>query len=424
MMVSWLTLVWQPFSNSTIQFVESSSDISCGELRIISCCRNVFESRFAPQLSFYFISFIQNQDREVTMTPHSKPENFSDLLRRVCFLVAHAFILFSLMNIAKAEKRNPPIVLEKSGGFAIGGRILVNPLNPNQTLSCDHGYMEYFQPWRARKTSIVMWHSASTQAFQNRWDGGEGFKDMFLRRNYPVFLWDGPRVGRANWACESYTYTPDYRDQGNFVAWNFGPTFQNWWPNSKFPTNDTNAWQQATMNRYVEFDTFKNVDLETDAAVIAADSGKLGQSIVYMTNSAAGLRALMTASKSNTTNIKGIIAYETAGVIYPDNANISAVDGPFGPFLVTVENFKKLAKIPKIQFVWGDHRNDFFSLYVNQSRILAQLINQYGGNAELLMLAEVGLNGSTHSPFADMDNQKIAALADKLLEENCLDEYV
>jgi hypothetical protein len=269
--------------------------------------------------------------------------------------------------------------------------------------------MEYFQPWKARKTSIAMWHSASTQAFQNRWDGGGGYKDMFLRRNYPVFLWDGPRVGRANWACEPYTYTPDYRDQGNFVAWNFGPSYPNWWPNSKFPT---------------EFNTFHNVDLETDAAVIAADSGKLGQSIVYMTNSAAGLRALMTASKSNTTNIKGIIAYETAGVIYPDNANISAVDGPFGPFLVTAENFKKLAKISKIQFVWGDHRGNFFSQYVNQSQVLAQLINQYGGNAELLMLADIGLNGSTHSPFADMDNDKIAALADKFLEETCLDEYV
>jgi len=24
---------------------------------------------------------------------------------------------------------------------------------------------------------------------------------MFLRRDYPVYLWDGPRVGRANWAC-------------------------------------------------------------------------------------------------------------------------------------------------------------------------------------------------------------------------------
>ncbi|KAI0844971.1 hypothetical protein F5Y00DRAFT_266064 [Daldinia vernicosa] len=39
-----------------------------------------------------------------------------------------------------------------------------------------------------------MWHSSTTQVWQNRWGGGEGYKDMFLRRGYPVYLWDGPRV--------------------------------------------------------------------------------------------------------------------------------------------------------------------------------------------------------------------------------------
>ena len=69
-----------------------------------------------------------------------------------------------------------------------------------------------------------MWHSSSTQVWQNRWDGGEGYKDMFLRRRYPAYLWDGPRVGRANWGCASHTYTPNNSsDQGNFTAWVFGP---------------------------------------------------------------------------------------------------------------------------------------------------------------------------------------------------------
>jgi len=122
--------------------------------------------------------------------------------------------------------RGKPIVLESSGGFQIGGVIMVNPNNTNQSLSCDHGYMEYFLPWTPRRTSIVMWHSSSTQVWQNRWDGGEGFKDMFLRRDYPVYLWDGPRVGRAAWSCERTVYEPGYRDQGNFAAWNFGPSFK------------------------------------------------------------------------------------------------------------------------------------------------------------------------------------------------------
>jgi len=247
-----------------------------------------------------------------------------------------------------------PIILEKSGGFSIGGKVLKHPVT-NQSLSCDHGYLEYFIPWRPRKTNIVMWHSSSTQTWQNRWDGGEGYKDMFLRRDYPVWLWDAPRLGRANWACEPYSYFPSYfYDESNWVAWNLGPSYKVFWPDVQFPTKNAEesaeAWQQATSNRYVEFDTMENIELQSNAAAIAADSGKLGTDIVYLTNSAAGARAFFTVMKSNTTNIKAIVAYEAFGSIFPDTANITA-GGAFGPFVVPLEQFKKLTRVP-IQFVW------------------------------------------------------------------------
>ncbi|KAL2149712.1 hypothetical protein VTH82DRAFT_8364 [Thermothelomyces myriococcoides] len=329
-----------------------------------------------------------------------------------------------------AEEPNPgdpdgPIMLRQSGGFTIGGKVIENPRNPNMTLSCDHGYVEYFWPWKPRKTSIVMWHSSSTQTFQNRWDGGPGFKDMFLRRGYPVYLWDGPRVGRANWACERTSYAPDYRDQANFVAWNFGPRFGEWWPDVQFPTEDEEAWQQATSSRYVEYDSEESVNLEAGAAAIAADSGRLGDSIVYLGNSASGLRAQMTAVKSNTTNIKGIVCYESYGYVFPEGHGIEPGFGsnPFGPIIVSKEEFKKLAQVPAIQFLFGDHRDESF-IYLNQSRQAAALINEYGGNAEVILLGkDKGLKGTTHIAFADMHNDKVAKLLDEFLEENDLDKY-
>ncbi|KAI1844701.1 hypothetical protein JX265_007041 [Neoarthrinium moseri] len=272
-----------------------------------------------------------------------------------------------------------------------------------------------------------MWHSASTQIWQNRWDGGEGFKDKYLRRNYPVYLWDGPRVGRANWACEPMTYVPEYRDQGNWVAWKFGPKFGVWYPGVQFPTWSQEAWQQATSARYVEIDTVENVELQSEVAAIAADSGKVGNSIVYLTNSAGGLRAMMMATKANGTNIKGIVMYESIGYVYPDNANITAGSGPgpaFGPFVVPLERFKKLAKIPAIQFVWGDNRPET-DPWVQQSRLTAKLINLYGGNAQVLNLAnDAGLKGSTHSAFADLDNEKVAGVLDRFLRKNNLNGYL
>lgn len=324
-------------------------------------------------------------------------------------------------------KPSKPIVLASSGGFEIGGTVISNPNNTAQTLSCDHGYMEYFLPWKPRQTSLVMWHSSSTQVWQNRWDGGEGYKDMFLRRDYPVYLWDGPRVGRANWSCKPINYVPNYVDQINFAAWNFGPSYKNWWPDVQFPIADDYAWSQATSARYDEFDTVENVELHSEAASVAADSGKLGNSIVYLTNSAGGLRAQKTVTKSNTTNIQGIVTYESIGYVFPEGTNVTNSPGSFGPgfgpFFVPLEDFKKLAKVTAIQFVWGDHRDES-NLYVQQSRLCASLINKYGGNAEVFKLGDdAGLKGSTHIAFADMDNAKVGDLLSQFLAKNGLDDY-
>lgn len=351
--------------------------------------------------------------------------------------------------------RQDPIVLEKSGGFIIGGKHFnvpsTNPsvpTNPDRTLSCDHGYVEYFIPETPRKTSIVLWHSSSSQVWQNRWDGGEGFKDKMLRADYPTYIWDGPRVGRANWSCESITYTPSNRDQGNFTAWNFGPaipagqvpTAAEWWPGEQFPINSPNYvdyWWNATGARYDEFDIGRNIDIETDAAAVAADSGKLGNSLYYLTNSAGGLRAMVTTSKSTKNNIAGMTTYESIGYVFPLTTSGAAANLPkpatlcdmsgagcaFGPIGIPEENFKKLAKLKKIQFVWGDHRAETYT-YVIQSRQCAALINAYGGNAEVVKLGEdAGLTGSSHIPFMDMDNDKVAALLFKNLKKNKLDSY-
>lgn len=54
----------------------------------------------------------------------------------------------------------------------------------------------------------------------------------------------------------------------------------------------------------------------------------------------------------------------------------------------------------------------------------AKLINKYGGNAEVLKLTEdAGLQGSTHIPFMDMDNDKVASLLFKVLKKSKLDSY-
>ncbi|HEY3518687.1 MAG TPA: hypothetical protein VGL98_16680, partial [Gammaproteobacteria bacterium] len=106
--------------------------------------------------------------------------------------------------------------IEKQGSFAVGGRVLGDPAT--SSLHCDHGVVEYQIPPEPRAVNLLMWHSASAGAWQNRWDGGDGFQSIFVYRGFPVYVWDGPRVGRANWGCVATDYAPgEGRDQSNFV---------------------------------------------------------------------------------------------------------------------------------------------------------------------------------------------------------------
>jgi hypothetical protein len=98
-----------------------------------------------------------------------------------------------------------------------------------------------------------------------------------------------------------------------------------------------------------------------------------------------------------------------------------------GPIGVPPEEFRKLAKLKSIQFVWGDHRSGPGAAqgdYVAQSRLCAKLINKYGGNAQVLMLGDdAGLKGSTHIPFADLGNHEVGALLEEFLRKAGLDGY-
>ncbi|HEX5049286.1 MAG TPA: hypothetical protein VFX89_19395, partial [Gammaproteobacteria bacterium] len=143
---------------------------------------------------------------------------------------------------------------------------------------------------------------------------------------------------------------------------------------------------------------------------------------VALTNSAGGLRALLTALKTD--NIKGIVAYENVGYVFPAGEGPGGEQGPFGPIEVPLEEFRKLTKFP-MQMVWGDNveKSTSYPQALLQSRRFVQLVNKYGGKAEVLMLRDAGLVGNTHLPFADLNNVQVADLLSKFLRENGLDAY-
>lgn len=319
--------------------------------------------------------------------------------------------------VAAGSATAQPLVIEKQGAFAIGGKVLGDVARAS--LHCDHGVVEYQIPENARAFNLLMWHSASAVAWQQRWDGGEGFQSLFLRRGFPVYLWDGPRVGRGNWGCAATSYEPGAgRDQQNFIAWRFGAEYPKWFEGVQFPTDDPEAWNQAMRARYQEFDTVANAQLETDAAAVLVD--RIGATVA-LTNSAGGLRALLTAIKSN--DMRGIVAYENVGWVYPEGEGPDTTEGPFGPIEVPLEQFLKLTRFP-IQMVWGDNveKSDNYRSRLAESRRWVEIVNKHGGQAEVLVLPDKGLRGNTHIPFADLNNVAVADLLSQFLNEHGLDK--
>jgi hypothetical protein len=150
----------------------------------------------------------------------------------VAHLSRAALILFATAGLA-THVAGAPLIIEKQGAFAVGGKVIGDA---DKSRHCDHGVVEYQIPPRARAVNLLMWHSASAGAWQTRWDGGEGFETLFVRRGFPVYIWDGPRVGRANWGCAETTYKPAIgQDQQNFIAWRLGAKYPVWFDGVQFP---------------------------------------------------------------------------------------------------------------------------------------------------------------------------------------------
>jgi hypothetical protein len=316
---------------------------------------------------------------------------------------------------------NPPsddvITLVRQGSFEAGGSVIGTA---GATTHCDHGHVEYQIPLGRRETSLFLWHSSSAAAWQRRWDGGPGFESIFLRRKFPVYIWDGPRVGRANFGCVAYSYTPPQgADESSFRAWRFGPSPGVWFDGVQFPTRDADAWDQAMRARYDEFDTVENARLEAKAAAAAID--RIGPSVL-VTNSAGGLRAMLAALESD--KVVGIVAYETPGLVWPDDVGENRRAGKYGPAFVSSAEFAKLTRIP-IQFVWGDNvrASATWGPLARETERLAELINARGGSAEVLHLPDAGLHGNTHLPFADLNNGAVADLLSQFLALHGLDRH-
>src|SRR4029077_19845375 len=128
--------------------------------------------------------------------------------------------------------------------------------------------------------------------------------------------------------------------------------------------------------------------------------------VIAVTNSAGGWRALLSALKAKSGNMKGIVAYEPPGFVSPGGEGPEPKPtAPFGPNSVPLAEFMKLTKFP-MQFVFGDftETRPIWKSSVVMARTFCDIVKKHGGDCEVLLLPDTGLRGNSHIPFADLNN--------------------
>ena len=164
-------------------------------------------------------------------------------ISRAATLCSTVCLAAALCVLDRVDALAGQLAIRQQGGRPFGGKVVGDP--GRGSLHWNHGYVESARriPQNARALPMVMVSTDSSKTWDTTFDGREGFRNIFLRRGFPVYLTDLPRTGRAGQGCASTTYTPRAdNDQASFTTWRLGlwlpddPT-PDFYPGVQFPAN-------------------------------------------------------------------------------------------------------------------------------------------------------------------------------------------
>lgn len=349
-------------------------------------------------------------------------------------------------NASQPTTQDSPIMLQAQGSFLVGGTVITapgtfdpiaqgayNPAGPDsagQTLHGDHAYVFYQTPVNARTLPLVFWHGygQGAKTWETTPDGREGFQNIFLRRDFPVYLLEQPRRGDAGRSTVNATIPAAPDEQLWFGIFRFG-VWPDFYEGVQF-SRDPEALNQFFRQGVPSPDSF---DLDVNTAAVSALFDQIGPGIL-VTHSASGGPGWHTAIKNP--NIQAIVSYEPGNAFpFPEGdvpEPIAANNGNKNPLATIPQaDFDKLTQIPIILY-FGDNipdepstnpGQDQWRVTLETAKLWAEVVNRHGGDVTVVHLPEVGIYGNTHFPFSDLNNLEIADLLSDFLAEKELDSY-
>ena len=335
------------------------------------------------------------------------------------------------------------LLLKEQGSFAIGGTVVkapgifdpikhgaFNPANQSsagQTLHGDHAYVFYQIPQNPRKLPLVFWHGygQSAKTWETTPDGREGFQNIFLRRQFPVYLIDQPRRGRAGRSTKPMSISAAPDEQLWFGIFRLG-VGKDFFPGVQF-SKEPEAVNQ--FYRQMVPDTGP-IDMEANTNAVSALFNKIGQGIL-VTHSHSGGQGWRTAIKNS--NIKAIASYEPgSGFVFPEGQVPNAIEylgGRLQAAGVPMAEFMQLTKIPIIIY-YGDYipnqptqnpGQEQWRASLAMAKLWTDAVNKHGGDVTLIHLPHIGIKGNTHFPMSDLNNIEVADHLSDFLKDKNLD---
>jgi hypothetical protein len=243
-------------------------------------------------------------------------------MKRITFLLALALSTVIVNSVdAQTIKKQKPMVIEKQGSFMVGGTKFTEPGNfdlknalkpQGQTFHGDHAYVFYQIPAKARKLPLAFLHGAgeSKKTWETTPDGRDGFQNIFLRRNFGVYLLDQPRRGVAGRSMVEATIKPASDEQFWFTQFRLG-NYPDYFPGVQFPKDSASLEQffrQMTPNT-------GPFDADVISNAVSQLFDKIGEGIL-VTHSQGGGPGWLTAIKND--KVKAVVAYEPySGFVFP-----------------------------------------------------------------------------------------------------------
>jgi hypothetical protein len=337
-----------------------------------------------------------------------------------------------------------PIVLRTMGSLFFGGRVVRD--EAGDTYHGDHGYAQYFVPQDARDTALVMWHGLgqSGKTWESTPDGRDGFWQIFTRRDWPVYVIDQPRRGRAGRAVNddpsNVTHiNPSETESAIWRLFRLGhwnpPGERRLFPDAQFSPDERAAEQffrQQTPNIGPQPFPDRRYS-ELMAGATAELVGQIGP-CALVTHSHSVQYGWVTAMMAPHL-VKAIVAFEPGEFAFPDDdappelpTTSDVLTEYMAPQFVARQEFMKLTTIP-ILIIVGDYvvntpqdnfETELWRMTTARARQFVAAVNANGGDATLLILPEAGIHGNTHFPMSDLNNVEIADIMEHFLSEHGL----